>query len=105
MRRSKSRIDLKRELTISIDERRSKVRTTNKSNISRNIKSAPTIRRTKSQLVLTTKRKEININSSRPVPPSPNPVYIYIYMSLLFHVCLVFFVLVIFDIVLLVLIL
>lgn len=83
IRRSKSRLDLKRELTISIDEKRTKSRPTNKSNISRNIKSAPAIRRTKSQLVITTKRKEKNIDSSRPVP-SANPVYLYIFVCLVF---------------------
>lgn len=83
IRRSKSRLDLKRELTISIDEKRTKSRPTNKSNISRNIKSAPAIRRTKSQLVITTKRKEKNIDSSRPVP-SANPVYLYVFVCLVF---------------------
>jgi len=33
--------------------------------------------RSKSQLVLTTKRKEKKINSFRPTPPSANPVYTY----------------------------
>lgn len=54
---------MKLELTISIDDKRSKVRTPNKS---RNIKSAPAIRRSKSQLIITTKQKEGNISSSRP---------------------------------------
>jgi hypothetical protein len=64
-------MDLKRE---SIDDKRSKIRTTNKLNISRNIKSAPTMHRSKSQLVLTTKRKEKKINSFHPTPLT-NPVY------------------------------
>jgi hypothetical protein len=81
-------MDLKRELTISTDDKRSKLRTPNKTNNSRNIKSAPTMPRSKSQLIITTKRKERNINSSRPVLPSAIPVYKY--LSLLVDVCLVF---------------
>jgi hypothetical protein len=49
-------------------DKRSKVRTTTKLNNSRNIKSAPAIRRSKSHLVIPTKRKERTMNSSRPVP-------------------------------------
>ena len=95
IRRSKTRLDFKRELTISMDDKRSKSRPTNKSNLSRNIKSAPTIHRSKSQLVLTSKRKEKNTNSSRPVP-SAIPVYIYVSLlidvrsSFLFNIVLSF---------------
>ncbi len=74
IRRSKTRIDIKREL---IDDKCSKVRTTNKS---RTIKSAPTIRRSKSQLVVTTKQKEGNMNSSRPTSSVISVLYIYIYI-------------------------
>ncbi|CAF3355299.1 unnamed protein product [Rotaria sp. Silwood1] len=67
--KNKTRIDIKQELTISTDYKHSKVRTANKLNISCNINSAPNMHRSKSQLVLTTKQKEINMNSSCPVPP------------------------------------
>lgn len=83
MRRSKTRVDFKRELISSNDDKRSKSRLTNKSNLSRNIKSAPTIQRSKSQIVSNTKRKEKPANSSRPVV---TPVY----KSMLF--CLFIFV-------------
>ncbi|CAF2534220.1 unnamed protein product [Rotaria sp. Silwood2] len=66
--KTKTRIDIKRDFTISIDDKHSKVRTTNKLNISRTVKSAPNMHRSKSKLIVTTKRKEINMNSSRPVP-------------------------------------
>ncbi|CAF3759960.1 unnamed protein product [Rotaria magnacalcarata] len=66
--KSKTRLDVKQALTISINNKRSRVRTTNKLNISRNIKSAPNILRAKSQLVITTKRKGTTVNSSRPEP-------------------------------------
>lgn len=75
MRRSKTRMDFKRDLTSSNDEKRSKSRLTNRSNLSRNIKSAPTMQRSKSQIVLNTKRKEKPTNSSRAVP-LVTPVYI-----------------------------
>ncbi|CAF3429627.1 unnamed protein product [Rotaria socialis] len=66
--KSKTRLDVEQALTISINNKRSRVRTTNKLNISRNIKSAPNILRAKSQLVITTKRKGTTVNSSRPEP-------------------------------------
>lgn len=65
LRRSKTRMDMKRETTTS-----TKVRpktTMNKSINSRSIKSAPIIHRSKSQLVLTSKRKEKSNNSSRSI--------------------------------------
>lgn len=75
MRRSKTRMELKQESTVATDDKRSKIRTTNRTTNSRNIKSAPIIRRSKSQLVLTPKRKERNNTSSRPVAlPSAIPV-------------------------------
>ena len=88
MRRSKTRIDIKREITVPMDDKRAKVRTTttNKSNISRNVKSAPVMRRSKSQLIMTTKRKEMNINTSN---LTPSTISVYIYMYLLLYVCLV----------------
>ncbi len=80
LRRSKTRMDIKREVNISMDDKRSKLRTPNRTNNSRNIKSAPTMPRSKSQLVVTTKRKERNINSSRPVQQAANPVYKYLFL-------------------------
>ncbi len=88
IRRSKTRIDIKREPTISIDDKLSKVRTTNKS---RTIKSAPTIRRSKSQLAVTTKQKERNINSSRPTSSVISVLYIYPYLFVSYFFCLTLF--------------
>ncbi|UJR35501.1 hypothetical protein I4U23_028255 [Adineta vaga] len=64
IQRSKTRFDIKREISIAIDDKRSKVRTIDKS---RSIKSAPTVRRSKSQLIVPTKQKEITINVSQSI--------------------------------------
>ena len=75
IRRTKTRINLKREASLSIDDKHSKIRpTTGKA---RSIKSAPTMCRSKSQSIPITKRKEKNINSSRRLP-SAIPVYFYV---------------------------
>lgn len=82
--RSKTRLDIKRELPLSNDNKNSETSTTNKFNVPRNIKSAPYTSRSKSQLIEATKRKEITRIPYRPaliVIPLKNKymcTYVYI---------------------------
>lgn len=57
IRKSTTFTELNRQLTLDVDDRYSKTRTRNKSKKSRIPKSAPQIRRSKSQVLKKTKRK------------------------------------------------
>jgi hypothetical protein len=77
MQRSKSRLDMKGEASITIDDKRTKARTAEKS---RTIKSAPAVRRSKSQTIVTTRSKELNTNSSQSLSSVISICCVHIYM-------------------------
>lgn len=78
IRRSKTRLEIKRETTsVNLDEKiRFKLRRpSSKCSTARPVKSAPTMNRSKSQLIIPTRRKDLPKRNSI-VTSRPNPVVI-----------------------------